>query len=58
MARRTDSRRHFLQTLPAAPLLPAAVAASMAPINVEAAAPLPDQVNAMIEQFIRINALA
>lgn len=49
MARRTNSRRRFLQTLPAAPLLPAAIGTVITPSSAEAAAPLPDQVNAMAQ---------
>ena len=48
MPKRTNSRRGFLQTLPAAPLIPAAIGAAMA-TPAEAAAPVPDQVNALAQ---------
>lgn len=49
MAKKTNSRRKFLQTLPAAPLLPAAIGSAVFPVEAEAAAPLPDQVNALAQ---------
>jgi lipoprotein-anchoring transpeptidase ErfK/SrfK len=49
MAKRTDSRRGFLQKLPAAPLLPAAIGAAGTAAPTEAAAPIPDQVDALAQ---------
>ncbi len=49
MAKRTNSRRGFLQTLPAAPLIPAAIGAAITETPAEAAAPIPDQVNALAQ---------
>jgi hypothetical protein len=49
MAQRTNSRRSFLQTLPAVPLIPAAIGTAVSETPAEAAAPIPDQVNALAQ---------
>ena len=49
MPKKTNSRRKFLQTLPAAPLIPAAVGTALSESQAEAAAPVPDQVNALAQ---------
>lgn len=49
MASKTNSRRKFLQALPAAPLIPAAIGTAVTAPSAEAAAPIPDQVNALAQ---------
>src|SRR5437879_3888145 len=49
MAKTIKSRRTFLQTLPAAPLIPAAIGTTLSEGRAEAAAPVPDQANALAQ---------
>ena len=48
-AKRENSRRTFLRSLPAAPLIPAAIETLGSAVSAEAAAPLPDEVNALAQ---------
>jgi lipoprotein-anchoring transpeptidase ErfK/SrfK len=50
MAKKTNrGRRRFLQTISAAPLIPAAIGTAITETPAEAAAPIPDQTNALAQ---------